>query len=256
MRFASWVAGLALLTGACSLVSAPRPSTLVYGYRIVNTYPHDPNAFTQGLQFLNGFLYEGTGNYGASGIRKVELKTGRVVQQTPLPSGYFGEGITVWQDKLIELTWTSKIAFVYNLETFRQVGSFVYPTEGWGLTHDGKRLIMSDGSAYLYFRDPATFQETGKIQVTDRGVPVKELNELEFIRGEIYANIWQTERIARISPVDGKVTAWVDLTGLREQPGGDRIDVLNGIAYDAKADRLFVTGKWWSKLYEIKLVRR
>jgi glutamine cyclotransferase len=260
MALAKWqtlvVVAAAAATGAWAVFSAPRTIAPAYGYRIVNTYPHDPNAFTQGLQYVNGFLYEGTGNYGASSIRKVDLKTGRVIQQTPLPSGYFGEGITVWQNRLIQLTWTSKIAFVYDLESFRQTSSFVYPTEGWGLTHDGKRLIMSDGSSILYFRDPETFKEIGRLQVTDHGSPVKELNELEFIRGEIWANVWQTERIARIAPLTGKVIAWIDLDGLKDATGGERPDVLNGIAYDAKNDRVFVTGKWWPKLYEIKPVRR
>jgi glutamine cyclotransferase len=255
-RWHWFIAVPAIAASAWILLSAPRTPTPAYGYRIVNTYPHDANAFTQGLLYQNGFLFEGTGNYGGSGIRKVDLASGRVLQQTPLPSGYFGEGITIWQDRLIQLTWTSKIAFAYDLQTFRQIGSFVYTTEGWGLTHDGKRLIMSDGSSNLYFRDPATFQEIGRIQVTDGGSPLKDLNELEFIKGEIWANVWQTERIARISPATGKVVSWIDLEGLRNKTGGERPDVLNGIAYDAKTDRVFVTGKWWPKLYEIKPVRR
>jgi glutaminyl-peptide cyclotransferase len=226
------------------------------GFKTVHSYPHDPDAFTQGLVFHDGFLYEGTGLEGRSSLRKVDLTTGRVLQHVELPPVYFGEGIVIWKDKLIQLTWRSKIGFVYDLATFKQLRTFNYSREGWGITHDGKRLIMSDGSASLFFWDPETLQETGRLPVTDNGQPVTNLNELEFIRGEIWANVWQTDRIARISPATGHVTGWVNLPSLlteaeraRTRARGD--GVLNGIAYDSKSNRIFVTGKLWPKLFEI-----
>jgi glutaminyl-peptide cyclotransferase len=177
-----------------------------------------------------------------------------VLQQQPLDSKYFGEGITIWRDTIVQLTWQSEIGFVYDKTSFKQTRSFSYTGEGWGLTHDGARLIMSDGSAAIRFLDPTTFKETGRITVKDNGVPVKSLNELEFVNGEILANVWQTKRIARIAPKTGDVTGWLDLTGLLDPREAVGTDVLNGIAYDAKGDRLFVTGKWWPKLFEIKIV--
>lgn len=227
----------------------------VYGYRIVNTYPHDRTAFTQGLVFDNGFLYESTGLNGRSSLRKVELETGRVLQIRDLPYEYFGEGLALWQDKLIQLTWLSHIGFVYDKESFRQLRDFTYPTEGWGITSDGMRLIMSDGTARLYFLKPDTFEQIGWIDARDQDVPVTRLNELEYIKGEIYANVWLTNRIARISPETGQVVGWIDLTGLlSEEDRRQPVDVLNGIAYDAEHDRLFVTGKLWPKLFEIELI--
>ena len=184
---------LFVLCGQSRTASAP-----VAGYKIIRTYPHDPQAFTQGLVYYNGFLYEATGMVGRSSIRKVELSTGKVLQKVDLPPPYFGEGIVLWKDKIIQLTWQTRIGFVYDRETMRQIRSFTYGVEGWGLTHDGKRLIESDGTATLHFWDPETFKEIGRLEVKDRGVPVPNLNELEYVRGEIYANIWQTERIARI----------------------------------------------------------
>ena len=243
---------VAYLTLACSLWAGATPQ---YGYRIVRTYPHDPGAFTQGLIFWNGFLYEGTGLNGRSSLRKVRLDTGEVVQRMPISPDYFGEGITNWGDRIIQLTWQTGVGFVYDLPSFTMLKKFNYMGEGWGLTHDATRLIMSDGSASLRFWDPKTLQETGRIVVRDNGVPVVNLNELEYVKGEILANVWQTERIARISPADGRVLGWINLHGLlkpedlRNQP-----DVLNGIAYDEKTDRLFVTGKLWPKLFEIKVV--
>jgi glutamine cyclotransferase len=225
-------------------------------YKIVHTYPHDRGAFTQGLLFHDGFLYEGTGMEGHSGLRKVKLETGDVVQEKTLPPPYFGEGIVIFGNKLYEITWQSKICFVYDLQTFKSITSYVYNTEGWGLTTDGKRLIMSDGTETIYFRDPETFKETGKIEVRDHGKPIEQLNELEWVEGEIYANVWKTERVVRISPKDGHVIGWIDLTGLRKlaaAEGEGDMDVLNGIAYDAATKRLFVTGKRWPKLFEIKL---
>ena len=250
MIFRFFLAALSL-----SALAAQPPRT--YGYRIVHQYPHDPAAFTQGLVYSGGYLYEGTGTHGQSWLRKVELETGKVVRESRLPDSYFGEGIALWKDKIFQLTWQSKIGFIYELTSFKPAGSFLYQTEGWGLTQDGKRLILSDGSTYLSFRDPGNFQETGKIQVTENGAPVPNLNELEFIRGEIWANVWQTDRVARINPATGKVTAWIDLSGLRsEMEKLGRVDVLNGIAYDAARDRIFVTGKWWPRMFEIKLVAK
>ena len=190
---------------------------------------------------------------GRSSIRKVELSTGKVLQKVDLPPPYFGEGIVLWKDKIIQLTWQTRIGFVYDRETMRQIRSFTYGVEGWGLTHDGRRLIESDGTATLHFWDPETFKEIGRLEVKDRGVPVPNLNELEYVRGEIYANIWQTERIARISPATGAVLGWIDLQGLLSDAERARTDVLNGIAYDAKGNRLFVTGKEWPKLFEIQI---
>jgi glutamine cyclotransferase len=228
----------------------------VYSYKVVNSYPHDPEAFTQGLAYEDGFIYEGTGLNGRSSIRKVELKTGRVLQNRNLPNRYFGEGLTIHDDKITELTWRSNVGFVYNKGNFALIKKFNYPTEGWGITYDGKNLVMSDGSDTLYFLDPKTYKETSRIKVTYEGRPVTRLNELEYVNGEIFANIWLTDFIARISPRTGKVTGWIDLRGLSDDFGFRSSDqVLNGIAYDKKGDRLFVTGKLWPKIYEIRLER-
>ncbi len=248
-------ATLALSEGGQRRPAGSQPAP-VFGYQIVGSYPHDPRAFTQGLVYLDGFLYEGTGLNGRSSIRKVRLETGEVVQIQNLDAQYFGEGIAVWRDALIQLTWQSGLGFVYDRATFRRTKTFRYGGEGWGLTHDGKRLIMSDGTPWLRFLDPVSLQETGKLQVKDAGAPVNQVNELEFVKGEIYANVWNTDRIARIAPATGRVISWIDLKGLlgpRESAG---VDVLNGIAYDAAGDRLFVTGKLWPRLFEIKPVRR
>lgn len=230
----------------------------VYGYKVVRSYPHDRQAFTQGLQYLDGVLYEGTGMNGESGIRKVRLETGEVLQMRPLDAKYFGEGIVVWKHDLVQLTWQSGIGFVYDRDTFEPRRTFTYAGEGWGLTHDGTRLIMSDGSATgtLRYLDPQTLRQTGKLIVLDNGRPVAHLNELEFIKGEIYANVWNTNRIARISPKTGQVTGWIDLHGLLDPREAAGTDVLNGIAYDAAKDRLFVTGKRWPRVFEIQLVPR
>jgi glutamine cyclotransferase len=228
----------------------------VYGFKVVQTYPHDPRAFTQGLEYVDGFLYEGTGLNGRSSIRKVKLETGEVLQSRPIGPEHFGEGITVWRSRLVQLTWQSQVGFVYDLATFRPERTFQYSGEGWGLTHDGTRLIQSDGSDVLRFWNPDTFAEERRLTVIDRG-PVSRLNELEYVRGEILANVWQTDRIARIDPASGRVTSWIDLTGLL--PASDRhagVDVLNGIAYDAKDGRLFVTGKLWPKIFQIEIVGR
>jgi glutaminyl-peptide cyclotransferase len=231
-----------------------RTPTPVDRYRVVHVYPHDPTAFTQGLVFRDGVLYEGTGLNGRSSIRKVKLETGEVLQSRALGAEHFGEGIAVWKSRIVQLTWRSQVGFVYDLATFTPQRSFQYTGEGWGLTHDGSRLIESDGSAVLRFWNPDTFAEERRLTVTD-GAPVERLNELEYVRGEIYANVWQTNRLARIDPVTGRVKRWIDLTGLL--PAADRhaeVDVLNGIAYDAVRRRLFVTGKLWPKLFEIEIV--
>jgi glutamine cyclotransferase len=232
------------------------PEAIAYGYEIVNEFPHDPEAFTQGLVFRDGFLYESTGLVGRSSLRKVRIETGEVVQRRDVGGGHFAEGLADWQGQLIQLTWVSNIAFVYDLATFDEVRRHPYAGEGWGLTHDGRRLIMSDGTPNLRWMDPATFQELSRFTVRDRNGSVDDLNELEVVKGAIYANVWLTDRIAIIAPDTGFVTGWVDLTGLRPRPGPAGDDVLNGIAYDAARDRLFVTGKLWTKLFEIRLKPR
>ena len=226
-----------------------------YRCKIVHTYPHDPKAFTQGLAYHDNFLYESTGHWGQSSIRKVDLATGQVLKNHPLDDRYFGEGITFWQDKLIQLTWKEQIGFVYDLESFQPIGNFSCSTEGWGLTQDGQRLIMSDGTSTLHFLDPVTFERIGQLQVMNGSFPVAYLNELEYVKGEIYANVWQTNRIARISPETGIVTGWIDLTPVINLMGRSTIDFPNGIAYDEAQDRLFVTGKYWPRLFEIQLTR-
>ncbi len=233
----------------------PDPHLPIYAYQVIRVYPHDPAAFTQGLQYVDGVLYEGTGLNGRSSIRKVKLETGEVLQKRDLSPQHFGEGITIWKNDLIELTWRSEMAFVYDKTTFQERRSFNYAGEGWGLTHDGVNLVMSDGSDRLRLLDPATFAERRRIQVTAQGVPVRNLNELEFVKGELFANIWQTDMIARIAR-DGRVVGWIDLSGLLSGSDRSGTDVLNGIAYDESKDRLFVTGKLWPKLFEIKVVRK
>jgi glutamine cyclotransferase len=227
----------------------------VYTYNVINTYPHDRNAFTEGLVFEDGFLYEGTGLHGNSSLRKVELETGDILQLRELPAEFFGEGITIYGDKIIQLTWQSHIGFVYDKESFELLQEFNYSTEGWGITYDGTHLIMSDGTSTLHFLDPETFEEIGQLEVFDDDGLVTKLNELEYVQGEIYANVWQTDRIAIIAPETGRVIGWVDLRGLlTAEDRSEPVDVLNGIAYDAATDRLFVTGKLWPKLFEIGLI--
>jgi len=240
-------------TPPVSVLGLPAAPNLTF--KVINTYPHDRAAFTEGLVMDGGVLYEGTGLNGQSSLRRVDLASGKVLQSVPLDQQYFGEGVTTWKGQLIQLTWKSHVGFVYDKASFKLLKTFNYPTEGWGLTHDDTSLIMSDGTPTIHFLDPVTFQETKRITVTDHGQPVINLNELEYVRGEILANVWQTDRIARIAPETGQVIGWIDLTGLlspadRQPP----VDVLNGIAYDAEHDRLFVTGKLWPKLFEITLV--
>lgn len=224
-------------------------------YEIVNTYPHDPEAFTQGLVLDNGILYEGTGRWGQSSLRQVALESGLVLRSVPIEDQYFGEGITVFGDRIYQLTWQEQTGFVYDKNSFERLQTFNYPHEGWGITHDGQRLIVSDGTPTIRFWDPNTLQETGRITVRDNAGPLNRLNELEYINGEIWANIWMTDQIARIDPVTGMVKGYIDLTGILDastltQP----VDVLNGIAHDPTSGRLFVTGKLWPALFEITIV--
>lgn len=245
-----------IASGFIAVVLSAIAQTPEYGYQVIHAYPHDPNAFTQGLEFRAGFLYEGTGLKGRSSLRKVKLETGQVLQQIDIDPQYFGEGITVLNQQIIELTWQSETGFVYDQSTFRRSRSFNYPGEGWGLANDGQQIYMSDGSAQIRIWNATTLQEKGRITVRDHGQQVLNLNELEMVRGEIYANVWQTDRIARISPADGRVLGWIDLTGILSDAdrATNQVDVLNGIAYDVLGSRLFVTGKLWPKLFEIKLV--
>ena len=224
-------------------------------YRVVHAYPHDQQAFTQGLVYIDGRLYESTGKEGRSSLREEDLESGRILRMSLVPDKYFAEGLTDWKNTLVQLTWQSHVALVYDRTTFHLLRTFTYPEQGWGLTHDAKSLILSDGSATLHFFDPETFRETRRITVKDKGKPVTELNELEYIHGQIYANVWHTDRIARISPASGRVLGWINLKGLmpRSQLTDDEA-VLNGIAYDAAHDRLFVTGKLWPKIFEITLI--
>jgi len=252
---ASVAAAIAVGVAAWAQLGARRapPST---AFEIVAVYPHDPGAFTQGLAIEAGQLYEGTGQYGASTVRRVDLASGRPEKQRALNPRYFGEGIAILGGSLYQLTWQNGVAVVYDLESFEVQRTMPYDGEGWGLTHDGRELIMSDGSATIRFRDPTTFAVTREIEVRDHGAPVTKLNELEYIDGEIWANIWYDDRIARISPADGAVKGYIDLASLYPQNARSSEAVLNGIAYDAAAERLFVTGKNWPQLYEIKVARR
>ena len=253
-----------LMLGAPALVWAarlpalererPQAAASVSTYQIVRSYPHDRQAFTQGLVYLDGVLYEGTGLNGQSSIRKVKLETGEVLQQRRLEDRYFGEGIAAWGNTLVQLTWQAEIGFVYDRSSFEPVRTFSYTGEGWGLTHDGTRLIMSDGTDTVRFLDPRTMTETGRLAVREGRRPVSGLNELEFVKGEVFANVYQTDRVVRFSPKTGQVTGWIDLRGLLPPREAVGVDVLNGIAYDPAGDRLFVTGKLWPRLFEIRMV--
>lgn len=229
----------------------------VYGYEVVNTYPHDAQAFTQGLIFQDGEFLESTGLEHRSTLRRVELQTGKVLQKIDVPGYFFAEGMTLFGGKIYQLTWTGMKGFIYDPKTFEKTGEFKYEGEGWGLTHDADSLILSDGSDEIRFLDPNTHAVKRTISVTDAGRPVEEINELEYVKGEIYANIWHNNRIARIDPSDGRVKGWIDLSGLLK-PGEVTSEeaVLNGIAYEEKGDRLFVTGKLWPKIFEIKLKQK
>jgi glutaminyl-peptide cyclotransferase len=246
------LAGLPVQAGRASQRGGATP---VYGFEVVNVYPHDREAFTQGLLFRDGVLYESTGLNGRSSLRKVQLETGKVLQRIDVESRYFAEGLTDWNTRLIQLTWNTNVGFVYDLTSFKRTQTFSYTGEGWGLTRDDRRLIMSDGTSTLRFLDPQSLAVTGQVQVVDGGTGVRDLNELEFIDGEVYANVWLTDRIAVIAPSTGRVSAWINLAGLidRRTLSGDA--VLNGIAYDAQRKRLFVTGKLWPSLFEIRVRR-
>jgi len=248
------IISVSLWIGEVENDSAKQDSVPVYGFKIINIYPHDSTAYTQGLVYDGKDLYESTGLYGNSTVRRVELETGRIQKIYRMPAKYFGEGMTIWKNQLVQLTWKSMVGFVYNKSNFNQIGDFYYDRDGWGITNDSQRLIMSDGSDTLYFMNPDTFSDEGLIKVKENGKPVYQLNELEFINGKVLANIYLDDRIAIISPETGAITGWIDLQGLsaRENNLG-KVDVLNGIAYNAKRDTLLVTGKFWPELFEIEI---
>jgi glutamine cyclotransferase len=253
---AVFLSGLIPLHGSSSTPSPTQtPSTsngtTTYTYKIVKTYPHNTTAFTEGLVFDNGVLYESTGQYGFSSLRQVILENGAVQKEVFLPNQYFAEGLTVVDGSLVQLTWQDNIGFIYDKETFGLLGNFSYDTEGWGLTYDGSKLIMSDGSSNLYFLNPITFQKVGELSVHDGNISVTNINELEYVNGDVFANIWLQQKIAIINPQTGSVKGWIDLTGIFQSSNID--DVLNGIAYDSATGRLFVTGKDWPNLYQITI---
>jgi len=228
---------------------------LLFGYKVINTYPHDPSAFTQGLIFKEGYLYESTGNYGHSSLRKVELETGNILKNKKIDNKIFAEGLTSFNQQLVQLSWRKGTAFIYNTDSFDLIKTFSYPGEGWGLTTYNRQLIISDGSANLRFLDPVTFKQINRLSVTIEGKPLKNLNELEMVKGTIFANVWRSDQIVIISPQTGQVTGVINLAGLlKKHAPGAKANFLNGIAYDTAADRLFVTGKNWPKLFEIKLI--
>ncbi|MDT9000089.1 glutaminyl-peptide cyclotransferase [Paucibacter sp. APW11] len=240
--------------GPCVALAQRIAEPPVERVEVVRAYPHDPDAFTQGLIFLDGMLFESTGLNGRSSVRRVQLENGKVLQKLAVPPQYFAEGLTVWKDELILLTWQSRMGFVLDRRTMEVKRSFAYAGEGWGITHDDQQLYMSDGTATLRVLDPLSFKESRRISVTANGRPVEQLNELEWVEGEIWANVWQTDRIARIDPFSGRVLGWLDMSGLLASQGlpPDQADVLNGIAYDAQSKRIFVTGKLWPRLFEIR----
>jgi glutamine cyclotransferase len=251
----SWSQSRSVVVALCLLFGAIASVRAADSYQVIHSYPHDRQAFTQGLIYLDGHLYESTGLEGHSSLRMEELETGRILQFHDVPSQYFSEGLASWGNTLIQLTWQNHLALVYDRSTFRFLRALPYSGEGWGLTGDDRSLILSDGSATLRFLDPATFKLLHRVVVRDHGQPVTQLNELEYVHGEIYANIWHSDRIARISPARGKVLGWIDLTGLLPQSEHSSAEaVLNGIAYDCEHDHLFVTGKLWPKIFEIKVI--
>ena len=251
---------LAILSEAISETNSSSSGAVpIYGYKIVRSYPHDATAFTEGLVYENGTLYEGTGLYkdsGPSTLRQVDLQTGKVQKQIFLADDLFGEGVTIWKDRLIQLTYKDGIGLVYSKKNLTEIGKFSYSTEGWGITSDGVELIMSDGSENLHLLDPQTFEEKGRLEVRVGEVPLRGINELEYVQGSIFANVWPTDWIAIISPSTGNVTGLVDLHGILPKEDSNGVDVLNGIAYDEENGRLFVTGKLWPRLFEIELVKK
>jgi glutamine cyclotransferase len=233
------------------------PIAAIYTYRVINNYPHDKEAFTQGLVFDNDFIYEGTGLYGRSSIRQTRLETGEIIRQHNLSSSYFGEGITIYQDKIFQITWKSHQGFIYNKSNLKPLDTFEIKTEGWGLTHNGTTLVLSDGTAFLYFLDLTTFEEVKVLEVIDQNIPIKQLNELEYVNGKIYANVWHSEKIAMINPKTGQVSGWIDLAGLQDYlEDNTSIGELNGIAFDTENERLFVTGKLWPQVFEIEIIKK
>ncbi len=244
---------------ACQPAAAPASPPIRLGYKVVAEYPHDPGAYTQGLTFDEGRLYESVGQYGKSGLREVDLETGKLKRNHLLPAELFGEGMAIIGSRIFQLTWREGMGLVYDKERFEVTGSFQYSGEGWGLTSEGQRLLMSDGSSQLRWLDAQTLREVGRLQVTDQGRPLERLNELEFVQGQVLANVYMTDFIARIDPASGRVTGWLDLTGLlkRDQlEPGSQAEVLNGIAYEPASKRLFVTGKYWPKLFEIEVTAK
>jgi len=226
----------------------------IYSYNIINTYPHDVRAFTEGLVYESGFLYESTGRVNESTLRKVDLQTGEILKLHKLDESHFGEGITIYDNKIFQLTWKSNVGFIYDKDSFNLTNKFYYNTEGWGLTHNDEHLIMSDGTDQIYFFNPKNFKKVYTIKVHDEFRPITRLNELEFFQGEIYANVWKGDKIARICPHSGKITGWIDLKGLLSPKEYKNAGTLNGITYDKQNNRIFVTGKMWPKVFEIKLV--
>jgi glutaminyl-peptide cyclotransferase len=248
---------LVLLASLLEPVASQPPVVPIERAEIVRTFPHDTSAFTEGLLYLDGRLYESTGLEGQSSIREVRLEDGKVVRRAIVPPPYFGEGLVNWGSRLISLTWQHSRGFIWDRATLRKLGEWRYPGEGWALTQNGREIIMSDGTPELRFLDPATLKEKRRVTVTAGGQRVSRLNELEWVKGDILANIWETDRIARIDPATGRVKSWIDLSAIsRKVPRRTRDDVANGIAYDAKGDRLFVTGKNWPALYQVRLVKR
>jgi len=248
-----FVAAISVVALNLNPPSSPSNLPRFYNYKIINVYPHSTTAYTQGLVFDDdGFIFESVGGWGSSYLRKIDLETGDILKEHKLSDAYFAEGLVLVNNTLIQLTWLSELGFVFDKETFDLLHTFDYETQGWGLTFDGERLIMSDGSSTLVFLDPLTYDKIGEISVKDGEVPVTELNELEYINNEIYANIWKEDKIAIIDPQTGTVNGWIDLTGLYGPRGYD--DVLNGIAYDEKTNRLFITGKNWPYLYHVEIV--
>jgi glutamine cyclotransferase len=258
VRAVMTVAAALVLMQGCGEPERSRRTTgvAVYGYQVLHVYPHDREAFTQGLIYRDGTLFESTGLNGRSSLRRVRLETGEVIQRYALEPRHFAEGLTDWGDRLVQLTLDSGVGFTYDLANFAAEDTFEYSGAGWGLTHDGKQLIMSDGTSSLRFLDPATLKETGRVTVMQSGAAVANLNELEYVEGEIYANVWPTNWVVRIAPQSGQVTGWINLEGLLPADATGSTDVLNGIAYDARNHRLFVTGKLWPSLFEIELVRQ